>query len=44
MDRSHGFDKTHGIDMDSWYRNGCMVQIWTQGRDMDSWNRHGLMV
>ena len=33
--------RTHGIDMDSWYRNRPMVQTWTHGIDMHSWNRHG---
>ena len=36
--------KTHGIDMDSWYRIRFRVQTWTHGLDMDSWHRHGLMV
>ena len=24
-------ERTYGIDMDSWYRNGIMVYKWTQG-------------
>ena len=35
--------RTHGIDMDSRYRHGLMVQILTHGKDMHSWYRHGLM-
>ena len=36
--------KTHGIDMDSWYRIRLLVQTWTQGIDMGSWYWQGLMV
>ena len=41
------FLRTHGIDMDSWYRHGIMVQKWTQGIEntlgikFDSWYRIG---
>ena len=36
--------KTHGIEMNSWYRIRLMVPTWNYGIDMDSWFRHGLMV
>ena len=36
--------KTHGIDMNSWYRHGLIVQKWTHGIDMDSWYWQRLMV
>ena len=36
--------RTHGIDIDSWYRHGPMALTWTLGMDMDSWYRHGRMV
>ena len=34
---------THGIDIDSWHRQGLMVHKLTHGIDMDSCDRHGLM-
>ena len=30
--------RTHGIDMDSWYRQGLMLMTWTHGID----NTHGI--
>ena len=35
---------SHGLNMDSWYRNGLLGQSWTHGIDIDSWCRLGLMV
>ena len=41
----HGRMKlTHGIDLDSLYRHGLMVETWTLGIDIHSWYKHGLMV
>ena len=40
-------ERTYGIDIESWYRNGIMVCIWTQGIekingiDLNSWKRIG---
>ena len=34
----------HGIDLDSCYRLGHMVERTTQGMDLESWYRLGLMV
>ena len=39
-------ERTHGIDMDSWYRYGIMVETWTHGIDikginLNSWYRIG---
>ena len=36
--------KTHGIDMESWYRIRLMVPTWTHGIDMDSWYWQRLMI
>ena len=41
---THDIEGTHGIDTDSCYRYGLMLQTWTNGIDKDSWYRHGLMV
>ena len=38
------FTKSHGMNIDSWYRTRPMVQTLTHGIDIDSWFTHGLMV
>ena len=36
--------KTHGMDMELWYRIRLMVEAWTHGIGKDSWYGHRLMV